>query len=932
MTYDPRLSGANCDRCWLSKHGAGGPVPPEHHGSPIIVVGDAPVEADVLEGRPFVGGGGAALDDARISLGLARQAFDYTKAIACRAPANDLKIADSKRKAANRALKAQGQPEWLDPRDACRPRLLHDLGTAPIVVAAGSTAWSSLGLTYAGNHGDVVGAGLPAELAGIARGVVAAPHPIRVAREARWRRTLALALDRAVRWTQGRVDFADRVLLSRPSLDDAVDRLRTLADQPFAVYDTETDSIEPLLASLRTIQIGPVSDAPDAWAMSIPYRNIDGSPAWPPAHAAIIAQEIYRAFVESKARWIGHNILSYDAQVMRRFFAQEVGIPAWPKFAFDTLILDRQNRPDMPHKLGNVVAFYVDASPWKEDRDTRSDEDLARYGARDVANNARVVRPIIEHTLARIREMEARTLPEARPLDPEGKSVPSLFGWSQPPASLGPIVKLDHNLAGVAVGIHEIGIRVDETKRNAWASTLRVTETLWCEGTEHEPGIRGWLRRAGNADIADDFNPRSARHIRRILYDTWDLEPPAGLPRKALYTASGDRKCDLSVLRAYEADKKLSAAQLGFLKALRMSRRAGKAAGTFLDPLIPYQTARLRWRGKPDGDLDATDDPDADDAEEVDDGRLTGNEFRLVTWEDGRARFTWNAGAATTVGRWSCGGRPSRMNGQTIPDRFRDIFVPSPGNVFVGADLAAVHLVLIANMWRIRVLLDGYLRGECPHAALATTLYGSKFTQAKGFKGKDGYTDWSGVAKSFRNRAKTFRYNAAYKGAAESLHMTLTRTEDETTGELSMKDLTLDEVRAMRQRWLAAEPEWPAAWDNEERLYKTQGFQRSAILGRRMDMPDGFDPNQVINSRILSTEADLMGAMTIEVANAIPWHAWGRNCGLLGQFHDAFLLEVPESRAKEAAGILAEVMNRKIPGWPVPITAESKIGMSWKEV
>lgn len=937
MSYDPRLRGAQCDRCWLVERRAGGPVETEMHpGARIAIVGDAPGEVDVLEGRPFVGGQGAGgvLDDVRAHLGIARADMAFATLIACRPHMNDLKLMESRRTAENRQRKAQKLPPWLPPADACMPRLLAELGEIPVVAVTGAAPWNALGLSEAGAHGDVVGSALLAEIGGRMRGVIATPHPRRVATERRWTSTLFAALERAKRWvTTGTLDIGERVLYTRPTLDEAIDRLRWCAQQPYAMFDTETSAIEPLLADLRTVQIGPVSDGPDGWAMSIPFRRIDGSYAWSDAERMVLAQEIYRAFAETGCGWIGHNVLSYDAPVMRKFFRDEVGLLAWPRLLFDTLILDRQNRPDMPHKLGTVVAFYRDVRPWKEDRDTRDDGDLARYGARDVANNARVAIPIVAHTIERLRECAARTLPEARPLDPEGRSIPALAGWPQPPAVLGPIAKLDHNLAGVAVGVHEIGIRVDEARRRDWTATMRVAETLWLEGSGNEPGVRGWLRRAGCDDLADDFNPRSAKHIRRLLFERWDLEPPTNMPRKALYTASGDRKCDLAVLRAYEADRRLTAEQHGLLKALRMSRRCGKAAGTFLDPLIPYQTARLRWRGRPDGDLDPSDDPDYDeDADHSDDGRLTGNEFRLVVWPDDRARFTWNAGAATTIGRWSCGGKPSRMNAQTFPDRFRDIFVPTPGNKFVGADLAAIHLVLIANMWKIKVLLDGYTRGLCPHAALATTLYGDAFLRAPGFKGRDGNTDWSGAAKRFRNLAKTFRYNAAYKGAPESLHATLSRTEDEATGELTMKALTVDEVRAMRRKWLEAEPEWPVAWAAEERIFKAQGFHVSPILGRRIDMPDGFDPNAVINARILSGEADLMGPMTIEVANAIPWHTWGRNCGLLGQFHDAFLLEVPEQRAKEAAGILGEIMNRTIAGWAVKVTAETKIGMSWKEV
>ena len=75
-----------------------------------------------------------------------------------------------------------------------------------------------------------------------------------------------------------------------------------------------------------------------------------------------------------------------------------------------------------------------------------------------------------------------------------------------------------------------------------------------------------------------------------------------------------------------------------------------------------------------------------------------------------------------------------------------------------------------------------------------------------------------------------------------------------------------------------------------------------------------------------------MVPMTAEIAERIPWGYAGPNTGLVGQFHDAFLIECPEHDAERVRGVLEDVMNVQIPEWNVPITAEAEIGMKWSDV
>ena len=75
-----------------------------------------------------------------------------------------------------------------------------------------------------------------------------------------------------------------------------------------------------------------------------------------------------------------------------------------------------------------------------------------------------------------------------------------------------------------------------------------------------------------------------------------------------------------------------------------------------------------------------------------------------------------------------------------------------------------------------------------------------------------------------------------------------------------------------------------------------------------------------------------MVPMTVELCERVPWGYAGANTGLVGQFHDAFLIECPASDAERVRVLMEEIMNVKIPGWTVPITAEAEIGKAWSEV
>jgi hypothetical protein len=222
-----------------------------------------------------------------------------------------------------------------------------------------------------------------------------------------------------------------------------------------------------------------------------------------------------------------------------------------------------------------------------------------------------------------------------------------------------------------------------------------------------------------------------------------------------------------------------------------------------------------------------------------------------------------------------------------------------------------------------------YRNGWDPHATFAETCMGDQFRNAPGYNGWGKKPTKKTLADALRDIAKRLRYAGAYAATPETIFRVLRSAVDEN-GRLQNPNLKLDQVYLMHENWMAAEPEWRRAWENTKNRWKLQGYLDSPMLGRRRDFLDK-NPNDVVNSEILSTEGDIMGDMTGELVEAIPFEYAGPGTGLINQCHDSMTLEVPEHDADRVYGILQRIMTREIPGWEIPITCEGARGRRWSE-
>jgi uracil-DNA glycosylase family 4 len=441
------------------------------------------------------------------------------------------------------------------------------------------------------------------------------------------------------------------------------------------------------------------------------------------------------------------------------------------------------------------------------------------------------------------------------------------------------LLDLDHWAQGMCVNLHRVGMYVNQEWRERaedWLTHESEFLRVQCAVAGEDFGMKG-------------FNPNSGPQMRDLLFNKWKLVPEE-------FTETGDPSVNDEALRGFISMRSLTKEQRAYLMLVRRFRKVrNKWLGTYVSPLKPK-----RFEGK--------------------------------AWDrDGRVRASWNA-HGTLVGRLSC----SDPNLQTIPSMFRYLFQGAPGHELAGADADQIHLRIIAARWGVARLQEVFLKGGDPHAAAAEVIFGERFTKSEGQAHQNG-GKWSGQAKSMRQIAKTFQYAAAYGAEPSTIQNVLTKAEDER-GNLINLALTVRQVTAMREKWLAGMPEFEKGWNMElaivesnARKGKVDPWGSDPVAGRRRDYPNGVEDerNEITNAPIIMTESAIMHLAVQDLLTEIPWDKWGPGTGIIAQVHDSITVEVPRGMGKWASEVVAASLTRRIPGLDVPFTATGTFGDTW---
>lgn len=1004
--YDPEAHGARCRECPL--YGQDGPVPPEEHPeAEFVVLARSPGPREVEKMRPLVGDYGGEITQAVRNAGGKRKSGHWTNVTLCAGQGNEWwAIIQSKVRKKRKRIERQNkqeikrakaerrqprlQPIPLLPEEACRPRLLGELKKYDKVIAIGKEAFQAVtgrttGIMDArGTLNTVEHPSTSDEDFGRSMQVVPTTLDIK-----RFREIMRRDVARAVKWFRGELGWVEPKRVDQPTLE----QLRAFLydpKRPRTSVDVETKAFhrneknepiyfDPLTDILRLIGFG---DLESRTAYVLQFESVerplgeimvdehgnevldeDGLPRRVPVTGPWEGEQLFspakkRAYFELIADWLEdirfeketHNGTSYDQLNIESEWERVIGRRVQIRNHRDNILAHHCVAPEYKHSLGFCSSFYTNTLDWKAEdtaNTAQTNEAYRQYNARDDINTLECGVQIWEA----VRENDF--------------DVPRHWGYPS-------LIEVEHSMAAVARGMHRVGIYVDQSDtrdkkgrprgRGAWDAELQKRSEFWKGfGEMHDDSIPKEKRRLGImaalrvANVKDwaAFNPNSRDQISRLLFDLWDLPLADNIQDKDLFTKAGERSTNDAVLRSYVGDPRLQRVQRNAIHSLRMYRRWSKMRSTFIAPL-----GMMR---------DPTRCPnpiffDYEDEDERDEG--LGRMFcgcnqcppvpaaKMFVRADGRIHPDVKA-FGTKVGRLA-GSRPNPFN---FPSDLRSVFHAAPGHVLVGADQSALHLRIIADLWGIPSLLEAFLgkpryhRGFLmgPHELFAELLFEREFMESPHgtwpTENPDG--KWKGDAKGFRDTAKTTRYAGAYGAKEPTMYREITSAENKETGELPFAHMTMEQIEDIRETWLSKEPQWEAGWANEIEMWRDKGFLETPLLGRRAWFLEAKETD-IVNFRVLATEADGMNIITSELADAIPFEYAGPGTGLIHQNYDSVCVECPPGDpidveivkdgvkqtvtvGKEAwrvSNLIREIGSRKWPGLNVPWEMEPAIGLT----
>jgi hypothetical protein len=312
-----------------------------------------------------------------------------------------------------------------------------------------------------------------------------------------------------------------------------------------------------------------------------------------------------------------------------------------------------------------------------------------------------------------------------------------------------------------------------------------------------------------------------------------------------------------------------------------------------------------------------------------------------ISW----VRATWGI-ANTPVGRSGC----KDPGLQQIPALGREILLPDgttfyvnmrrpytapPGHILVAADYAQSHVRIFYAVANDQVGYETLARGLKPHHFHAAGLIADhpnkvmEVYQALLKMPGDQQEYWKLVAKKFVF-ATIYNPRVIHIGSPIQAYHTnyrvMKKERKKTDGKRSFPHLKLEECAQWEDRWYDAHPATEPWQILELQKYEKRKFAMSEILDMRK-RSGPLDPTAIGNHAILAFEGSLKNKAMIEVSERIPHRGRSEWSGLVGDFHDSLMVQVPEERAMEAGRILKEAMTYHWRG--MEFTADPKAGKSW---
>lgn len=380
------------------------------------------------------------------------------------------------------------------------------------------------------------------------------------------------------------------------------------------------------------------------------------------------------------------------------------------------------------------------------------------------------------------------------------------------------------------------------------AGILVDKQALVDYGVELRAGIEALQARI-YAEAGEEFNINSPKQLGEILFGKLGMK--GGKKTKSGYSTAAD------VLEKLAEDHEIVADILNY-------RTLTKLNSTYAEGLLNYIQA---------------------------DGRIHG-EFNQMVTATGRISSTnpnlQNIPVRTELGR-----------------RFRTVFVPKPGCVFIDADYSQVELRILASLSGDAKLIAAYKDASDIHAVTASQVF---------------HVPLEEVTPELRRNAKAVNFGIVYGISAFGLSEGLS--------------ISRSEAKEYIERYFAAYPDVKKYLDGEVAFAHEHGYVKT-IFGRRRPVPDinasnfmrrSFSERVAMNSPIQGSAADIMKKAMNEVNRAL--RAGGYESRIVLQVHDELLIEAPVAEQEAVKALLIDKMQHAV-DLAVELVADANVGMNW---
>ena len=252
-------------------------------------------------------------------------------------------------------------------------------------------------------------------------------------------------------------------------------------------------------------------------------------------------------------------------------------------------------------------------------------------------------------------------------------------------------------------------------------------------------------------------------------------------------------------------------------------------------------------------------------------------------------------------------------NLQNIPVRtpegreIRKAFVPSEGNVLVGADYSQIELRLLAHISGDEGFIDAFNNGEDIHARTAAEVF---------------HTPLKNVTSEQRSAAKAVNFGIVYGISDFGLARNLGVSVPTAAGYI--------------RRYFERYPKVQAYLEESVVRAKERGYAET-LFGRKRPLPElsasnynvrQFGERVAMNMPIQGTAADIIKMAMVRVDRAL--REGNYRARLVLQIHDELIVDTPKEEAERVMKLMHDAMEG-VASLSVTLIAEAKCGESWYE-